>query len=194
MNHKAVVAGLAFSVALLVGSYFLVVAPYWERRPLENQLRAIPGVEFVRAWGDRDAGISAAVALEGGGSIELEGLSEEAFFPNGTVFVGRVGNLAALTVACPTAQNDVSRGPVWSYSFGLHQNGVLGELLSPPLRNVPDAVERYAGLQRLFESAPRCPQKDVAPGSSRSWKIFYCVKAVGVGEHPSVSELNCGAV
>lgn len=90
--------------------------------------------------------------------------------------------------------DSVSRGAIVSYCFCLQPGGDLGALLTPPLRSVRDAVDRYAELRRLFEGAPRCPQKSLAPWASEFWKVFYCVDAVGVGEKPSLRELDCGSV
>jgi len=54
-------------------------------------------------------------------------------------------------------------GASWTHSFDLQQGGYLGGLLSPPLANVAEAVARYDELLRLFDSAPRCPEKALGP-------------------------------
>lgn len=184
---------LIASVPVLTMGYFLVVGPYLERRPIEIQLEKIPGVELVRAWGDLDIGISAALVLDDGSTLEFDGLSEEAVAADGHVCVARVGSLGALTVGCPIADMPREAGPSWTYCFPVDPGGTMGALLAPSPRSVREAVGRRAELRRLFEDAPRCPEKKMAPWANESWNVFYCVNTVDAGQRLPVFELNCGA-
>lgn len=201
MNWRIAASALLIAVLgfpVCVVAYYVLVAPYLERREIETALLGIPGVELVRTTGDLDVGITASMILTGGRALELAGVTTDSFGGRGGgVFVSRVADLGALTTGCPIGSEARPAGPSWSgqswtYSFDLHRDGHMSNLLTSPLDGVEDAVARYDELLRLFAGAPRCPDRlRVDTPEEFPWKLFYCVSPVRVGEQVPLSQLDC---
>lgn len=197
------IAASALLIAVLglpvcVVAYWLFVPPYLERRAIETAVLAIPDVELARITGDLDVGITASMILNGGRALELAGVTTDSFGGRGGgVFVSRVADLGALTTGCPVGTEATPAGPSWSgeswtHSLDLHRDGHMSKLLTSPLNGVEDAVARYDELLRLFDAAPRCPDKlRVDTPDDFPWKLFYCVSPVRVGEQVPISQLDC---